>query len=183
VKHLTPEQIAKFAKLAKEREQEGLRKKRKRRHRFLKSEEVEQIQDAFRKTYNVSLPRHKDRIPILIPEQLSLRDNHQETIDAVRMLRDTVLIGRRPTYLCFDKVRILEPAATLLLVAEIFRCRQLRKWRGGETVIGNYPLTSEPFFQLREMGFYRLLSVDEQNSIPDGRPLGKDVLSSFAFVR
>jgi hypothetical protein len=106
----------------------------------------------------------------MLPRDISLRDNYAETVELVTKIRDVVLRGNTPVQLYFDQVRTLEPAATLLLVAEIFRCRQLRRWRGGHSVMGNYPSSSETFFQLREMGFYQLLDVDARDSLPDGRP-------------
>jgi anti-sigma regulatory factor (Ser/Thr protein kinase) len=81
-----------------------------------------------------------------------------------------VLKHNTPILLYFDKMKQLGPAAALVLVSEIYRCRQLRKWRGGTTVTGTYPESKEIFLLLREMGFYKVLAVDEHWSIPDGRP-------------
>lgn len=106
----------------------------------------------------------------MLPEKLSLRDNHKETVRALTLLRNASLRHNTPVLLYFDQVRELEPAAALLLVAEVYRCRHLRKWRGGEIVTGNYPASREMFLQLREMGFYKVIAVNERETIPDGRP-------------
>jgi hypothetical protein len=132
-------------------------------------------QAAFVSQHKVALPSRTDRIPLMVPEVLSLRENHEETVATVKSLRDTVLSESRPVQLYFDKLRKLEPAAALLLVAEIFRCRQLRPFRNGIfSVTGNYPQEKEIFFQLREMGFFRALSVNSyEKSMPDPRPRGE----------
>ena len=71
--------------------------------------------------------------------------------------------------LYFDKVEELEPAAALMLTAEIYRCRNLRPGRGKPLVTGNYPKSRNVFLQLREMGFYDLIGVRRLEEIPDGR--------------
>jgi hypothetical protein len=89
-------------------------------------------------------------------------------MNAIALLRDSVLLRNEPVMIYFDQVASLEPAALLLLIAEIYRCRNLRPSRGGRIVNGNYPTQKDVFLQLREMGFYRLIEVDERLSIPDG---------------
>lgn len=170
MKYLLPEDQLRLARLAERRFRARIKRKNLRQRRLLRQDELRAIQKAFQVRYDVPGPRQKARLPIMIPERLSLRENYKETVQMIVGLRDAVLRGNTPIQLYFDRVRYLEPAATLLLVAEIFRCRQLRKWRGGHTVMGNYPSTSEIFFQLREMGFYQVLDVDERESVPDGRP-------------
>ena len=170
MKYLSPEEQLRLARLAERRFRARIKRKNLRQRRLLHQDELIAIQKAFQLRFHVPRPRQKARLPIMIPERLSLRENYKETVQVIAGLRDAVLRGNTPTQLYFDQVRYLEPAATLLLVAEIFRCRQLRRWRGGHTVMGNYPSTSEVFFQLREMGFYQVLDVDARELLPDGRP-------------
>ena len=102
------------------------------------------------------------RVPILVPEVLSLKNNFDETIDCLEILRRSVLQENRSVMLYFDRVQVLEPAATLLLTAEIYRCRNLRAARTGHMVNGTFPDNKSTFLQLREMGFYRLIDVDDE---------------------
>jgi hypothetical protein len=112
------------------------------------------------------------RVPILIPERLSLRDNYQETVETISAIRKAVLVDGSPVMLYFDKLKELEPSALLMLTAEIYRCKNLRRSRIGMIVNGNYPKENETYFQLREMGFYRLIEVPERETITDSRDVG-----------
>ncbi|MCA1510248.1 hypothetical protein [Bradyrhizobium sp. NBAIM01] len=109
----------------------------------------------------------------MIPSVFSLRTNYEETVAVLATIRDLVLGRRIPVFLYFNQLQELEPAAALLLVAEVFRCRQLRVWRSGRSVIGNYPSDRNVFFQLREMGFFRVLGLNEIDEIEDQRPRGE----------
>lgn len=130
----------------------------------------------FAATHNVSMPREVARKPILLPKNLSLRDNYAETVGAVAAIRQTVLAEARPVMIYFDRLETLEPAAALLLTAEIFRCRNLVMGsRHGRMAQGNYPANTDVFLQLREMGFFAIIGVDDRASVPDwedrkGRP-------------
>lgn len=127
---------------------------------------------AFATQHHVRHAKDLTRLPILLPIKLSLRDNYDETVAAITELRQRVLIDRQPVTLYFDKVEELEPAATLMLIAEIYRCRNLRPGRGNLKVTGNYPKSNNVFLQLREMGFYQIIGVDERIDIPDVREQG-----------
>jgi hypothetical protein len=179
MKYLSFEQQLRLKHLAEHRERRRLLREQKRRLRLLRlTDELElalKVQLSFANTHQqIQLPRQRERIPLMIPQVLSLRDNRDETLAIVKAMRDIVLLESRPVQLYFDKLRLLEPAAALLLVAEIFRCRQLRPWRAGHSVTGNYPTEREILFQLREMGFFRALSIDSyEKQIPDERPQGE----------
>ncbi|UYO51673.1 hypothetical protein [Rhodopseudomonas palustris] len=105
------------------------------------------------------------RYPILLPEVLSLRDNYEETVASIEELRDAALNQHRSIMLYFDRLTSLEPAATLLLTAEIYRCKNLRPARNGLLVNGNYPTDNSIILQLSEMGFYRLIDVPELDNV------------------
>lgn len=178
MKRLTvKQQIALSRRAADRRRREIVRLHKKRLKLFRLSEELRlaaEAQASFVFKHQVAFPTHRDRIPIMVPEVFSLRENHQQTVATVKVLRDTVLSDKRPVQLYFDQLKKLEPAAALLLVAEIFRCRQLRPFRTGYSVTGNYPADREIFFLLRELGFFRALSVDShEKQIPDDRPRGE----------
>lgn len=121
---------------------------------------------------------------IMLPPVLSLRDNFGPTVAAINQMREAVLVQNRPIQLYFDHVTEIEPAAVLLLTAEADRCRQLRPFRGQYMVMGNYPNSTEVFFQLREMGFYKLMRVDELDELPDERDhAGRPYFLPFVRLR
>jgi hypothetical protein len=178
MKYLTFDQQLRLTRRAAHNRLRQVIRLRRKRLKFLRRaadlDLAMRAQAAFVAKHQVAMPSRPDRIPLMVPEVFSLRDNHEETVGIVRRMRDTVLSENRPVQLYFDQLRKLEPAAALLLVAEIFRCRQLRPFRAGHSVTGNYPQEKEIFFQLREMGFFRALSVDSyEKQIPDERPRGE----------
>ena len=69
----------------------------------------------------------------------------------------------------FDHVEELEPAATLLLSAEIRRCKEFRVHVGNVLINGTYPADRNLVLQLREMGFYKMIGVPDRPDIEDDR--------------
>ncbi|WP_166295358.1 hypothetical protein [Bradyrhizobium sp. 2S1] len=134
---------------------------------------IAKYQKEFGARYQVEVPSHRERVPIMIPETLSLRDNYDETVAVLETMRELVLGQRTPVFLYFNQLKHLEPAAALLLVAEVFRCRQLRIWRHEASITGNYPVDSAIFFQLREMGFFHVLGLTAMEEVTDKRPQGE----------
>lgn len=113
--------------------------------------------------------RSRSRASIVLPACFSLRDNYAETAAAIDQLRRTVLIEDRPALIVFDNVEVLEPAATLLLSAEIRRCKEFRIHAGNVLINGTYPPDRNLVLQLREMGFYKMIGVPERSDIEDDR--------------
>jgi len=101
----------------------------------------------------------EDQVPIMLPQRLCLRTARDQVVAAIDQLEATVLAHRQRVILYFDGVVYLEPAAALLLVAAIFRCRNLVVMRGQLSVSGTYPKDLEIARQLDELGFFRLLGV------------------------
>jgi hypothetical protein len=171
MKFLSREKQLHLARLARGRERKRIRRgsglTAQVVRRAMELTRVKGLQQAFSEAHELPAPRDGDRIPFLVPEVVSLRENGEQTIKLVDDLRRTVLLENQRAFLYFDRVRKLEPAAALLLVAEIFRCVYLRPGRNGRSVSGNYPADRSVFLQLREMGFYKLLSLDEVTSIDD----------------
>jgi hypothetical protein len=58
----------------------------------------------------------------------------------------------------FSKVTRIDPSAALVLVAEIFRIRNLRSHR---YVAGTYPRLQIIYDLLSDMGFFELLDIQE----------------------
>jgi hypothetical protein len=110
-----------------------------------------------------------NRRPIILPETFSFWENYQETAAVLEAIREHGMTKRTPLIIRFDRVKHLDPSATLALAAEIFRCRKLRVYRGGTFVTGNYPDDPVIHSQLSEMGFFRLLDVSDIpiNPIPN----------------
>jgi len=109
------------------------------------------------------------RRPIVLPEVLSFWDNYDQTVSAFEEIRRYGLQENRPLEIRFDKVKQLEPSATLALAAEIYRCQKLRVFKGARFVSGNYPLDPTVHAQLRDMGFFKLIEIAEypENSPPE----------------
>src|SRR3546814_13016668 len=76
----------------------------------------------------------------------------------IEQMRVLTLSERRPIMLHFTTVEVIEPAAALVLVAEIDR---LRHHRGQNSVTGTYPNHSTIYELLCDMGFYSLLQIAE----------------------
>ncbi|MCR5875156.1 hypothetical protein LRS10_13740 [Phenylobacterium sp. J426] len=121
-------------------------------------------------------PISKKRIPIVVPRTLSLRENYGETVKLVHAIRTYALDGFKPLDLYFDGVQTVEPAALMVLTAEIQRCRNLRKIGGKPLVHGTYPKSPTVHETLRRMGFFKLLQIDENVPEGAGDPPESDVL-------
>ncbi|MGA0563659.1 hypothetical protein ACO2RV_14540 [Ancylobacter sp. VNQ12] len=150
------------------------RDRRRRRHaRVLKelslahqrlSRKISEYRSIFSQSYGISLPKDERRLPIMLPQVISLRDNYDETVSAIAQLRNTTLINRLPAFVYFDRITHLEPAAALLLAAEIYRCRAIRSYRNGPIISGSYPKDIDVCLQLRDLGFFSLFEVAD---LPD----------------
>ena len=116
----------------------------------------------------IIVPRQKF-VDVDIPQVFSLRENYSETIAVIDKLRTQVIDNCKPVLLLFDNVKSIEPAAILILAAEIERCRRFRRLNRGLIINGTYPSEMDVFLQLREMGFYKLIGVPERSEIPDDR--------------
>lgn len=128
-----------------------------------------------------------NRRPIILPEILSFWDNYDETANALAAIRIFGLQKRVPLEIRFDRVKTLDPSATLALAAEIYRCRKLRIYRHGAFVTGNYPHSPLVHAQLSDMGFFRLLEIldrplSELPSAPKVRPLFLKFLTDTRVV-
>lgn len=175
-KQSSKQQIRVVARLQR-RERKARRKHYLARIRDLEKTQLSAVVEAYRQRFqaqfNVVPPLQSERVPIMVPENFSLRENYNETVATLETIRDLVLSRRQPVFLYFDKLKNLEPAAALLLVAEVFRCRQLRIWRNGSSVNGNYPSDDAVFFQMREMGFFSVLGLRSVDEVMDNRPQGE----------
>lgn len=107
------------------------------------------------------------RLPLLVPSRLSLRDNYDDTVALVNSIRSYALDQFIPVQLFFDQVTEVEPAALMVLTAEIHRCRSLRRHSGRPLVHGTYPNDPAVYAQLRESGFFKLLQIEDINPPED----------------
>ncbi|MCC7080422.1 MAG: hypothetical protein IT530_07110 [Burkholderiales bacterium] len=96
----------------------------------------------------------------MVPKVLDLVTNYEETAEFVRDIRRAALRDRRQVNLIFDEGEQIRPAALLLLLAEIHRCRMIH---GTHSVTGNYPKNKRIERMLEDTGFFGLLSVKPQN--------------------
>lgn len=130
MKYIAPEDQVRLLRLADRRFRRTQGRKSKGRVRLLQQGEMESVHQGFSERHQVARPRQRARLPIMLPEIFSLRENFEETVRSVALLRDAALRHHTPIQLYFDRIEKLEPAAALFLVSEVYRCGQLRKWRG-----------------------------------------------------
>lgn len=109
-------------------------------------------------------PINAGRLPLLVPEVLSLRTNYAETAAFIASIRQYALDQFIPIDLYFDKVREVEVGALTVLTAEIQRCRFLRRVGGKLLVGGTYPQDAQVYNQLKGLGFFRLLHIAENSA-------------------
>lgn len=129
---------------------------------------VAEYRRFFSDLHKIALPSDPRRYPIMIPSSVSLKDNYEETVDCLMQIRRFALQHSWPVFLYFNRVEKLEPAAALLLAAEIHRCRNLRAYRNGAIVSGSYPRSQEISLQLKELGFFRLIEVMDDPDAEEG---------------
>lgn len=90
---------------------------------------------------------------------LSLSQNREETITFINEIRKIVLNERLPIYLHFSACEKIGASAAVVLSAEIFRCRYLRRFRNKKSVHGEYPLHQGVRDILSKMGFFHSIEV------------------------
>lgn len=156
---LSPADKIARTRLARERE------RRRVRRRMGRGARRRGLQDAIIEHWGhrpVGAP-HRNRVPIMVPKVLSLRENYVETVKFINDIRHQALTEYRPVDLFFSDLESIEPAALTVLTAEIFRCRKLRRIGGRPAVSGYYPSNPEIYRQLREIGFFRLLEIVDRH--------------------
>lgn len=112
------------------------------------------------------------REQIVLPRVMSFYDNHDRTAAVLGEIREVALRRNRSIMLHFTDLDRIDPDVALVLVAEIFRIRNLRS---REAVTGTYPRQRAIYELLRDMGFFSLLKVQELVDLPSadsapGRP-------------
>lgn len=93
---------------------------------------------------------------IRLPNNLDLVNGFEETARTTRLIRTFVLKEKKPVILDFSEVKTLKPAAMLLLLAEIHRCRLIH---GHDRITGTYPTEPRIERMLDCTGFFSLLGV------------------------
>lgn len=118
--------------------------------------------------YRVPEGRDKTRaLQLMVPENLDLVGNFEETAEFVRDIHRAALRDRKHVSLVFDNTQTIRPAALLLLLAEIHRCRMIH---GRDAVVGNYPHNKRIERMLEDTGFFGLLNVAARNVTRSRKP-------------
>lgn len=138
-----------------------------RKRKFIELDRRRNLHSAI--IYESGLSGHidRDRRPVILPQVFSYSENYEETQRAINEIIYHGIKRSTPIEVRFDKVEKIEPAATLALAAEIYRCRKLRVFRRGEFVTGNYPESALINANLSEFGFYSLLKIADRPKISD----------------
>lgn len=97
-----------------------------------------------------------DRLYLEVPKVLDIVTNYDETAEFIRDIQRAAIFRHRPVTLLFDNAERIRPAALLLLLAEVHRCRLQH---GKDRVTGTYPKNPTLERLLSRTGFYQLLGV------------------------
>lgn len=111
---------------------------------------------------------------IILPARVSLFENSDAVADILSRVRRSVFSLHRKAILHFEHVEFIDAPTALALVAEIFRCNNLRKFQSGRAVNGTFPKSAEVHKQLCDLGFYNLLDV--QHAPLDDEHVGERTL-------
>lgn len=105
---------------------------------------------------------YDDHLVLDVPKNLDLVRNYAETAEFIRDMRRSVLHHNRRVYLVFNDAERIRPAALLLLLAEIHRCRLSH---GPNMVTGTYPNNPNLERLMCRTGFFKLLNVKERTTL------------------
>lgn len=153
MKLVSPEEHARIERLRQQRERKRLLRQHKAIRKISRLRRI-RARHAERKS-TAQVPRN--HIRLVLPPEISFRTNYDDIVQLLEDLRDVVFNHHAPVFLDFSQVRKISPAATLVLVAEVFRCRHLAPTF---RVNGNYPNDPVIGQQLKDMGFYPLIKVN-----------------------
>lgn len=117
------------------------------------SDHAHQARQRHKNKHSQLQPQHEE---IPLPNNLDLVSAFEETAETTRQIRRLVLKEKRSVILNFDGVKTLKPAAMLLLLAEIHRCRLIH---GADRITGTYPIEGKIERMLDATGFFSLLGV------------------------
>lgn len=163
MRRLSPDQRKRRVRIAAIRARREAHRKPKRFARRLKREVALSGRRQFAERHGVLFDRNLARAQIVLPAVFSFHRNHRETTEAIARMRQAALRDGRPVMVHLSAVTELDPSAALALVAEIFRIRHLRSQ---STVTGSYPRSRTVYELLVEMGFFKLLQIEEHYGIP-----------------
>jgi hypothetical protein len=101
VRKLTELEKIQFARYSRRRgRKEALRAVRREQRRDEREADRRELL-AFTVAHQLPMPRDRDRVPILLPTDLSLRTNYDATVKAIEAIRETVLSQNKPVILYF----------------------------------------------------------------------------------
>lgn len=96
-----------------------------------------------------------------VPATLDLASNYEETVMLIRTMRRHALRYKHPIRLTFEDTKEIKPAALLLLLAELHRCRLTH---GNDRITGTYPNNPRVERIMETSGFFNLLGVAPRSS-------------------
>lgn len=115
-----------------------------------------------RKTPLPGIGEQDDHLLLDVPKTLDLVSNYDETAEFIRDMRRAVLNQNRRVMLVFNEAERIRPAALLLLLSEIHRCRLSHS---PTMVTGTYPQSPQLERLMCRTGFFKLLNVKEPSNI------------------
>lgn len=176
MRKVKPEQKARFARLRRKRSGREARRRIVRKAKRLGRLRLLAERLSFSRANNVPFDRNLERVQIVLPTVVSLHENYAATMDAIFAMRAGALREGRKVLVHFGQVERIDPAAALVLVAEIHRIRSLRS---SAALTGTYPRLRSIYDLLSDMGFFHLLQISEAY----GRPAQTDDPTRPIFLR
>lgn len=158
------------------REQHEISRKAKRKAKRLHRDAQLSERRQFAQRHGLLFDRNIERVQIVLPAIFSFHENYEETTSALIEMREVGLIDNRPMMVHFSDLEKIDPGAALVLVAEIFRIRNLRSHNA---VTGTYPRSRNIYNLLSDMGFFQLLEIVDY----DVRPKAENDPTQPVFLR
>lgn len=165
------------AKVAYDRHRRSIKRRRKRQEKI---EHFARFRRLYRNRASDLIDCDSQYIPLVVPKTLSLSENRGDTIVFINEIRKIVLNERLPIYLHFSNCEKIGASAAVVLSAEIFRCRYLRRFRNRKSVHGEYPLHHGVRDMLTKMGFFD--SIEVTSPIDNGEDSEESYIKIQSFT-
>ncbi len=139
----------KYARLAMVRQKKALRRRERKENR-----ERSGVENA-----------NQNTAPIMPPEDFSLTTNYEETVKCFKQLKQAIkeaktIEQKRGVAIDLSLIKNIQPAAALVLAAELDRWRRLNKIRLKPLRLGEWDTSTLSY--LHELGLFKLLEVNKK---------------------
>lgn len=109
--------------------------------------------------------RKKKYARIILPKRFDLLNNYDKTAQCFELIRNASLNQKRDVRLVLKNLEFIQPAAMLVLGAEIYRCSKIHAGKLG--IGGDYPDDQNVEIILQIFGFFDLIKVQNRLEISE----------------